>query len=67
MDRNMDLIVIGAGPAGLSAACAARACGLDVTLVDEQAAPGGQLFRISKPRWRRRCSIPRNAPPGSGS
>ena len=28
MDRNMDLIVIGAGPAGLSAACAARACGL---------------------------------------
>ena len=42
MDRNMDLIVIGAGPAGLSAACAARACGLDVTLVDEQAAPGGQ-------------------------
>ena len=45
MDRNMDLIVIGAGPAGLSAACAAGACGLDVTLVDEQAAPGGQLFR----------------------
>ena len=45
MDRNMDLIVIGAGPAGLSAACAARACRLDVTLVDEQAALGGQLFR----------------------
>ncbi len=45
MDRNMDLIVIGAGPAGLSAACAARECGLDVTLIDEQAAPGGQLFR----------------------
>ncbi len=37
MDRNMDLIVIGAGPAGLSAACAARACGLDVTLVDGRA------------------------------
>ncbi len=45
MDRNTDLIVIGAGPAGLAAACAARACGLDVTLVDEQTAPGGQLFR----------------------
>ena len=45
MDRNTDLIVIGAGPAGLSAACAARACGLEVTLIDEQAAPGGQLFR----------------------
>lgn len=67
MDRNMDLIVIGAGPAGLSAACAARACGLDVTLVDEQAARAASFSAISKPRWRRRCSIPRNAPPGSGS
>lgn len=45
MDRQMDLLIVGAGPAGLSAACAARACGLDVTLVDEQSAPGGQLFR----------------------
>lgn len=45
MDRQMDLLVLGAGPAGLSAACAARDCGLDVTLVDEQPAPGGQLFR----------------------
>ena len=45
MDRQMDLVVVGAGPAGLSAACAARECGLDVTLVDEQSAPGGQLFR----------------------
>ncbi|MEG2140358.1 MAG: NAD(P)/FAD-dependent oxidoreductase [Bilophila sp.] len=41
----MDLLVVGAGPAGLAAACAARDCGLDVTLVDEQATPGGQLFR----------------------
>ena len=45
METNTDLIVIGAGPAGLSAACAARECGLDVTLLDEQGAPGGQLFR----------------------
>lgn len=45
MDRQWDLLVIGAGPAGLSAACAAQECGLDVILVDEQAAPGGQLFR----------------------
>ena len=36
MDRNMDLIVIGAGPAGLSAACAARACGLDVYMRPER-------------------------------
>lgn len=45
MNSHTDLIVIGAGPAGLSAACAGRDCGLDVTLVDEQSAPGGQLFR----------------------
>ncbi|WP_136805799.1 NAD(P)/FAD-dependent oxidoreductase [Desulfosediminicola flagellatus] len=45
MDVQTDLLVVGAGPAGLAAACAARSCGLEVTVVDEQAAPGGQLFR----------------------
>lgn len=45
MDKKSDVVIVGAGPAGLAAACAARSCGLDVTLVDEQAAPGGQLFR----------------------
>lgn len=45
MNRNMDLIVIGAGPAGMSCALAARRCGLDVAVVDEQPVPGGQLFR----------------------
>lgn len=45
MARQTDLVVIGAGPAGLAAACSARECGLDVTLVDEHASPGGQIFR----------------------
>lgn len=46
MDKNhKDLLVIGAGPAGLSAACAASDCGLEVAVIDEQSAPGGQLFR----------------------
>ncbi|WP_028583249.1 FAD/NAD(P)-dependent oxidoreductase [Desulfogranum mediterraneum] len=45
MNRRTDLLVIGAGPAGLAAAVSARDCGLEVTLIDEQAAPGGQLFR----------------------
>lgn len=45
MKRNVDCLVLGAGPAGMAAACAARACGLDVTVVDENAFPGGQLFR----------------------
>ena len=49
--RNMDVVIIGAGPAGLEAACSARSCGLDVLLVDDQPAPGGQLLRnIEQPQ-----------------
>lgn len=44
MDRA-DLIVIGAGPAGMAAAGSAAAQGLRVVLLDEQAGPGGQVFR----------------------
>jgi len=39
-----DVAVIGAGPAGLSAALAVAGCGLKVTLIDEQPAPGGQYL-----------------------
>lgn len=45
MERQTDLVVVGAGPAGLAAACSASNCGLEVSLVDEQSSPGGQLFR----------------------
>jgi thioredoxin reductase/bacterioferritin-associated ferredoxin len=45
MERQTDLVIVGAGPAGLAAACSASNCGLEVTLVDEQSSPGGQLFR----------------------
>lgn len=45
MHKHQDLLIVGAGPAGLSAACAARECGLEVGLIDEGSAPGGQLFR----------------------
>ncbi|REK44627.1 MAG: FAD-dependent oxidoreductase [Planctomycetota bacterium] len=38
-----DLLVVGAGPAGLSAAIAAAETGLDVLLVDDQPRPGGSL------------------------
>ncbi len=43
--RNIDLLIIGAGPAGLAAAAQAAGAGLDVWLVDEHALPGGQVFR----------------------
>ncbi len=40
-----DIVVIGAGPAGMAAACEARKLGLDVVLLDEQSAAGGQIYR----------------------
>ncbi len=45
MTAAFDLIVIGAGPAGGMAALAAARHGLSVALLDEAAAPGGQVYR----------------------
>ncbi len=45
MSRQVDLLVIGAGPAGMEAAVVARRHGLDVLVVDEQPSPGGQIWR----------------------
>jgi len=45
MSLSYDLAIIGAGPAGMSAALEAAGLGLSVTVIDEQAAPGGQIFR----------------------
>ena len=43
--RSFDAVVVGAGPAGMSAAIGLRAHGLSVLVVDEQLAPGGQIWR----------------------
>jgi thioredoxin reductase/Fe-S-cluster-containing hydrogenase component 2 len=43
--KRYDLIIIGAGPAGLSASVEAAKRGLQVILLDENAKPGGQLFK----------------------
>ena len=40
-----EVLVIGAGPGGLSAAIAARSAGAAVVVVDERAQPGGQYFK----------------------
>ncbi len=45
MSRQFDALILGAGPAGMSAAIRARALGLEVAVVDEQPAPGGQIWR----------------------
>jgi NADPH-dependent 2,4-dienoyl-CoA reductase/sulfur reductase-like enzyme len=42
---HYDIVVIGGGPAGLAAATESAAMGLDIALVDEQVAPGGQIYR----------------------
>ncbi|WP_324135053.1 NAD(P)/FAD-dependent oxidoreductase [Bosea sp. (in: a-proteobacteria)] len=44
-----DLIVVGAGPAGAAAALAASEAGLQVVLLDEAFAPGGQVYRAPPP------------------
>lgn len=40
-----DLIVIGAGPAGMAAAATAASHGLKTLLLEEQQGPGGQIYR----------------------
>jgi NADPH-dependent 2,4-dienoyl-CoA reductase/sulfur reductase-like enzyme len=40
-----DVAVIGAGPAGLAAACLAAERGASVVMLDEAAEPGGQIWR----------------------
>lgn len=40
-----EILIIGAGPAGLSAAIEAKRVGADVLVVDENSVPGGQLYK----------------------
>jgi thioredoxin reductase len=42
---HSEIAVVGGGPAGLAAAIEARSCGAQVTLIDENQRPGGQLFK----------------------
>ncbi|MGE5270615.1 MAG: NAD(P)/FAD-dependent oxidoreductase [Thiohalocapsa sp.] len=42
---TVDLAIVGAGPAGMAAALTAAELGLDTLVIDEAAAPGGQVYR----------------------
>jgi thioredoxin reductase/bacterioferritin-associated ferredoxin len=50
MSAACDVLVIGAGPAGLAAAATAAKLGVAVTLLDEQPATGGQIHRAIEAR-----------------
>jgi NADPH-dependent 2,4-dienoyl-CoA reductase/sulfur reductase-like enzyme len=43
--ETVDLVIIGAGPAGMACALAAARAGLDVLVLDENPLPGGQIYR----------------------
>ncbi len=45
MKNHYQLLVIGGGPAGLAAATVASAEGISCAVLDEQATPGGQIYR----------------------
>ena len=45
MSSPCDLLIIGAGPAGMAAALAAAPSGACITLLDDNPAPGGQIWR----------------------
>lgn len=49
MTGDIDVCVVGAGPAGLGAATCAAEHGLRVLLLDEQPRPGGQFYRQVSP------------------
>ena len=46
---DFDVLVAGAGPAGLSAAMWCRELGLSTVVLEQESAPGGQLRRIYNP------------------
>jgi D-hydroxyproline dehydrogenase subunit alpha len=50
MERPFDVAVVGAGPAGLAAAAAARQAGRRVLVIDEAPRAGGQIWRHADPR-----------------
>ncbi|MFY0727438.1 FAD-dependent oxidoreductase [Pseudomonas sp. NFX15] len=45
MNEYADLLIIGAGPAGMSAALAAAPSGARIVMLDDNSLPGGQIWR----------------------
>ena len=47
--RRVDVVIVGGGAGGLSAAIAAARCGADVLVLDERSVAGGQYFKQTAP------------------
>jgi D-hydroxyproline dehydrogenase subunit alpha len=45
MDRSVDILIVGAGPGGIAAACSAGKYSKSVAVVDDNPAAGGQIWR----------------------
>ena len=58
-DTRVDLVVLGAGPAGINAAITAASHGLSVVLVEQNHAAGGQVFRPMPAQFR---ALPHHKP-----
>jgi len=43
--KELEMVILGAGPGGLAAAVEAARSGVSVTILDENPKPGGQIFR----------------------
>ena len=61
--RDCEVLVIGAGPAGIAAACAGGESGKRVILADENPAPGGQIWRAESQPYSTRVN--RKGPAGA--
>ena len=44
-NEHFDVLIVGGGPAGIAAACCAGGAGRRVAIVDDNPAPGGQIWR----------------------
>lgn len=45
MTESIEVLIVGAGPSGMAAALQLQALGVQVRVLDDQASPGGQIYR----------------------
>jgi len=45
VETKVDIVIVGAGPAGIAAACSAAATGSNVVVLDDNPGAGGQIWR----------------------